>query len=590
MPKILVIEDEELIRENILELLELEAFEAIGAENGLIGFQRATEELPDLIICDVMMPEMDGHSVLNALRNDPSTATIPFIFLTARTDRLDVRAGMDLGADDYLTKPCTPDELLRAIATRLKKSAALQKQYDTQLNQASTRLNNLLYFDSLTKIPNRLSLQDRFNQNIAALAAKDPDKSPTKNLESLTLPILCVGLDRFSRINETLGYEFGDLLLKAVADRLTNRVSEGSIVARLNADQFAIILAPVEHKKAAAESVQILQHNLCRPFFINGREVFVTPSIGVAFYPRHGSELDKLLQYAKKAMDQVKQQGGNGCEFYTPAFPVGDSDQLALETELRYALEGEELALHYQPQVSLQTGKIVGCEALLRWHHPVRGSISPAKFIPLAEETGLIEPIGEWVLSTACRQTQAWQANGYESLRVAVNLSGRQFTQLNLRQRVVEILAQTNFNPEYLDLELTEGTLVQNPEVAIRQLDALKAIGVQIAIDDFGTGYSSLSYLRQFPFDILKIDRCFVSNLHKDAKNTAITTALIQLAHQLNLKVIAEGVETEAELAFLYQHQCDEIQGYYFSRPVPSSEFEKLLAGGNRLQLPQNSI
>ncbi len=576
MKKILVIEDEAPIRENILELLEAEDFEGFGAENGLAGIQLARANQPDLILCDLMMPEMDGYSVLTQLRADPVTASIPFIFLTALSNRTHLRTGMELGADDYLTKPCTPDELLRAIQTRLQKREAIQQRYMAEIKRASDKLNDLLYCDSLTQLPNRLSLAERFSQILNSCAPTDTNK---------LIPVLCVGLDRFNRINDTLGHEKGDFLLKAVAERLTTCLDTGSTIARLNGDRFAILLPPIEKKQDADGGAQTIQNNLSQPFLLDSQEIFISASTGIALYPRDGTSLEKLLQHASQAMQRAKQQGGNQHQFYTAAFHIATSDELALETDLRYALEREEFQLYYQPQVSLETGKITGAEALLRWHHPKRGLILPARFIPLAEETGLILPLGEWVLSAACRQVQQWHRDGFASLRVAVNLSSRQFSQLNMRQRLTDILIETGFNPTYLDLEVTESVLFENSQAAIRRLSALKALGLQIAIDDFGPGHSSLRYLQQFPFDIFKIDRTFISNLSADLKNTAITAALIDLAHQLDLKVIAEGVETADELAFLRLHQCDEIQGYLFSRPLPAADFEKLLKTGKSLPI-----
>jgi len=587
MKKILVIEDEPAIRNNIVDLLEAEEFQTWGAENGEVGVRLAQEYVPDLILCDVSMPKLDGYGVLKALRQNPRTAAIPVIFLTAMTDRASLRQGMELGAEDYLTKPCTPNEILTAIATQLNKRANILQQFDAALQQTSQQINDLLYYDSLTNLPNQLLLQQQLNQAIKAWGLAHP---PPVNPEttpppfqlfaqvdsSRLVPVLYLGLDRFKRINANLGHDNGDLLIKAVAERLQACIVSYAI-GRCKADQFALILPPVQQKKAAADVAKTILESLSQAFTLKTQEVFITASIGIAFYPKDGWEMDQLLHNANRAMEQVKQQGGNQYGFYKVAVSINTSDRLALETDLRYALEREELQLHYQPQVNLQSGKIVGAEALLRWYHPQRGLVSPAKFIPLAEELGLIESIGDWVLSAACQQIQTWHTAGFGLLRIAVNLSARQFNQPHLRHRLVKILADTSLDPQYLELELTESILVQNPEIAIKRLNALKALNIQIAIDDFGTGYSSLSYLQQFPFDILKIDQCFVRNLTTDAKTAAIITAIIQMAHSLNLKVVAEGVETEAELTFLRQHQCDDIQGYLFSRPLSVPDFEKLL-------------
>ncbi len=575
MKKILVIEDEEFVRENILELLDAEGFDVFGAQNGHIGVDLAKAKMPDLILCDVMMPGLDGYGVLTTIRQDPLMAAIPFIFLTAKAAKADFRQGMELGADDYITKPFTRAELLGAIGTRLKKQAAVEELYHIELQQAKAQLDYLIHNDSLTNLPNRLSLRERFKQ-----------VQPTDSNNEQLVTVLCLGIDRFNQINDNLGHAVGDLLIKSVAERLSACVGNQNTVARLNADQFAIILATVEHKKEAGNVAQTLLDSLSQTFRLAGQEIFITASLGIAVYPRDGAEVEQLLNHANIAMAKAKEQGGDQYEYYTPAYNIGSADRLVLQSSLRYALERQELVVYYQPQVNLQTGEIVGAEALVRWQHPERGLVSPDKFIPIAEETGLIVPIGEWVLHTACQQVKLWQTEGFPSLRVAVNLSSRQFSQIDLRHQLVQILIATGLDPKYIELELTESMLVQNTEVAIRRLNALKALGVTIAIDDFGTGYSSLSYLQQFPFDILKIDRCFIRNITENANNAAITKAIIEMAKSLNLKLIAEGVETEAELSFVCQHQCDGMQGYLFSRPIPAPEFHQLLMAGKRLLLP----
>ncbi len=582
MKKILVIEDEDSVRENILELLDAEGFEAISAENGRLGVDLAKAMVPDLILCDVMMPELDGFGVLAALRQEPVMESTPFIFLTAKAAKTDFRQGMELGADDYLTKPFTRAELLGAIAMRLKKQAAVQDRYHSELQHAKEQLNYLIHHDSLTNLPNRLSLRERFKQ-----------VQPTDTNDERLVTILSLGLDRFNQINDNLGHTVGDLLLKAVAERIKACVGSQDIVARLNTDQFAIILVSdrqdacptTQHEKEVSNIAQTILKNLSQTFELEARELFITASIGMAVYPRDGKEIEELLNHANTAMIQAKQQGGDQYQLYSATFNIGSSERLALQGSLRYALERNELLVYYQPQVNLQTGQIVGAEALVRWQHPERGLIPPDKFIPIAEETGLIVPIGEWVLQTACKQTQVWQTAGFPSLRIAVNLSSRQFSQIDLRHQLVQILMETGLDSKYIELELTESMLVQNTKVAIEKLNALKSLGVEIAIDDFGTGYSSLSYLQQFPFDILKIDRCFIRNIAENSNNAAIAKAIIEMAKSLNLKLVAEGVETEAELSFVCQHQCDTMQGYLFSRPLPTDEFEQLLTSNKRLPL-----
>jgi diguanylate cyclase (GGDEF)-like protein len=584
MKKILVIEDEDFVRENILELLDVEGFEAIGAENGQVGVNLAKGIIPDLILCDVMMPGLDGYGVLRAIRQDALTASIPFIFLTAKAAKADFRQGMELGADDYITKPFTRAELLGAITSRLKKQATLETLYNSELQQAKAEINYLIHHDSLTHLPNQLSLREQFKQ------VQSQDISNEK-----LVTVLSLDLDRFNQINDNLGQAVADVLLKAVAERIKTCVGSLGIVARLNTTQFAIILAfaqqdacSTQYKREVCNLAQTLLNSLSQTFELAKQELFITASIGIALYPRDGTEIEQLLNHANTALTQAKQHGGNQYQFYSTAFNIGSSDRLALQSSLRHALERQELLLYYQPQVNLKTGQIVGAEALVRWQHPERGLISPDKFIPIAEETGLIVPIGEWVLKTACQQTKVWQNAGFSHLRIAVNLSSRQFSQIDLRHQLVAILMETGLDPKYIELELTESMLVHNTEVAIRRLNALKSLGVEIAIDDFGTGYSSLSYLQQFPFDILKIDRCFIQNITDNPNNAAITKAIIEMAKTLNLKLMAEGVETEAELSFVCQNHCDGMQGYLFSRPLPSHDFEQLLKKNKRLPLPIN--
>jgi diguanylate cyclase (GGDEF)-like protein len=573
MPKILVIEDEALVRANILEILDSSGdFNALGAENGLIGVRLAQEHQPDLIVCDIMMPELDGYGVLEALRADPATAAIPFIFLTAKADQADLRFGMNLGADDYLTKPFRRSELLLAISTRLEKQTALANRYSMELKQAEERLNYLLHYDSLTNLPNLQLLRNRLGELMA---------QASRHQQSLS--VLSLDLDRFNRFNQTLGYEVGDQLLKAVARRLAVCVALGDTVARLRADQFVIVLAPGQHKPDAAETCTIVLNAFCQPFVLNGHEVFVTASIGISLYPHDGSDADTLLQNADLALSHARQLGGNQYQFYTPQMNGVLSRMRMRSASLQHALELGQFQVYYQPQVNLQSGEIIGAEALLRWLHPEWGFVSPAEFIPLAEQTGLILLIDEWVLQTACTQLVAWNRAGLPTVRIAVNLSGRQFQQPNFSERVLEILLNAGVDSQYIELELTERIIIQNIQKNVETLRHFQSQDIQIAIDDFGTGYSSLNYLKFFPFNILKIDMCFVRHIDRDSKNAAITRAIIEMAHSLNLKVIAEGVETEAELAVLRQYGCDAMQGYLFSRPVPAAEFERMLREGKCL-------
>jgi diguanylate cyclase len=581
--KILVIEDNLTIRSIILEILKEKNFQVIAAENGRIGVKFAQQLLPDLILCDVIMPEWDGYTVLSALQENSTTASIPFIFLTSLDDRVNIRKGMQLGADDYLPKPCSSEELIGAIAARLEKKSTFAKPYNTALQQVSRQLNRLPYYDSLTNLPNRLYLEEKFPELIER--ANFPQDITCKQVTSEPcLPILCFDLDRFNRIVKTLGHTSADLLTKAAVKRLQNCLNRQDFIFRLGTKEFAIVPISIQQKQQTIKIAQKILKAFSKPLVLeNGTEVLMTASIGIALYPYDGKEIGQLLLRANKAVNQATKRGGNLYEFFRTVLNFEFCNHLALESSLSYALERKELQVYYQPRVNLNTGKVVGAEALLRWKHPEKGMISPGIFIPIAEENNLIIPIGEWLLRRVCRQTKRWQDLGFAALQIAVNISGRQFNQPNLYPMLSQILIETGLHPKYLELELTESILVEQPEVSMLRLKVLKSLGLQIAIDDFGTGYSSLSYLQKFPVDILKIDRYFVQNLTKNKKTKAIATAIIQMAQVLNLNLVAEGVENVAELDFLREQKCNEIQGYLFSMPLPAKDFEKLLLSGKNL-------
>lgn len=565
MKKILVIEDDQSIRKLVLKLLSKAGYEAIAAENGKKGVELARREAPNLILCDIMMPELDGYGVLSTLQQDSTTAMIPFICLTAKDERATLRQVMQLGANDFLTKPFTRDELLSAIATQLNKYETIEVQKTKAVEEALAKLNNLVYFDSSTNIPNQLVLRDRFQQLLVSF-------NPSTQL----VPVAVLSLDQFEQLNYSLGTDYCDLLLQAVVDRLMPYADGEGTVARLNTELLALILPPVSSLQAAVAVARGIVETLEGSFTLVEHNVFITCSMGVALYPDEGSDIDNLLKNAKAAMYRAKRKGGNSSQIYAKTIQEKSYDRLMLETGLRHAIDDNQLRLHYQPKVNIQTGKVIGVEALVRWEHPERGLISPAEFIPLAEETGLILPLDEWVLRAACKQADIWYKAGFH-IPVAVNLSGRQFNQPGLSLRIINILESVGLEPSLLELELTESAVVQNPAVAIATLKKLKAIGITLSLDDFGTGYSSLSYLQQFPFDILKIDRCFVRNLTPHSKGAALISAILRMAESLNLKAIAEGVETEAELEMLRQNKCSIIQGYWFSPPLqPEALLDKL--------------
>ncbi|AVR96283.1 bifunctional diguanylate cyclase/phosphodiesterase [Pseudoduganella armeniaca] len=435
----------------------------------------------------------------------------------------------------------------------------------TERKLAEQRIQHIAHHDALTGLPNRVLLQDRLTQAVAYA-----------NRSGHALWVLLIDLDRFKFVNDTLGHKAGDQLLKTIAARLQSSVRESDTVARLSGDEFVAILSEYPEQSLSPDVVGRIMRALAQPVDLEGKEFIVTCSIGVAVYEGDGVPSKHLIEQADIAMYSAKKLGRNCYQFFEDSMNEEAQERLRIESALRNALVRQEFVLHYQPQLDLATGAIVGVEALLRWQHPELGMVAPQRFIGLAEETGLIVPIGAWVMRTACAQAQAWRAAGLPPLRMAVNLSARQFAQPDLVQSIAAVLAETGLPPACLELELTESLFVDDVARAVALLHELKNLGVALSIDDFGTGYSSLSYLRTFPIDVLKIDRTFVGQIDGDSDQAAIVVSIIALAHNLQLKVIAEGVETAEQLAFLRAHECDQVQGYYFSRPVPAEEFAAL--------------
>jgi diguanylate cyclase (GGDEF)-like protein len=425
--------------------------------------------------------------------------------------------------------------------------------------------------DALTGLANRNLLNERLERAIASARHAGSE-----------LWVVFVDLDRFKFVNDTLGHEAGDILLKTLAERLKLAVREPDTVARMGGDEFVLVL-PDGASRGGMTVIQNIMDAVAQPLQIQSHEFFLTCSIGIAAFPSDGGSAETLTKHADIAMYRAKELGRNTWQFYAPAMSERTLKRLEIEADLRHALERNEFLLHYQPQLDLVSGAVIGMEVLLRWHHPQHGTIAPSRFIALAEEMGLIIPIGAWVLRQACAQTVAWQRTGLGHLRVAVNLSPRQFTQKGLVESIAAILADTGLEARFLELEVTESMVMSDVEHAITILRDLKRLGLQIAVDDFGTGYSSLSYLRRFPIDVLKIDQSFVSDITHEEDDAAIVRAIISLGHGLRLSVIAEGVETSEQLDFLRDHGCNQAQGYLFSRALPAAEFEALLKTGLRV-------
>ena len=427
------------------------------------------------------------------------------------------------------------------------------------------RVHHVAQHDVLTGLPNRSLLQDRLGQAVA-----------WAERSGRAVWVMLIDLDRFKYVNDSMGHKAGDVLLMTVAARLRSSLRDTDTVARLSGDEFVVLLSE-DSEPLAPAVVQRVMDSVAQPIMLGTREFFVTCSIGVAVYPSDGTPADSLIEHADIAMYRAKKLGRNNFQFYTPAMNEESLERVRIESALRVALERKEFVLHYQPQVDLQSGRIVGMEALIRWQHPELGMVPPSRFIGIAEDTGLIVPIGAWVMRTACAQNKAWQDAGLGRLRVAVNLSARQFGAADQLPGIEAALSDTGLAPDCLELELTESLFMSDITPAVELLHRMKALGVKLSIDDFGTDYSSFSYLSRFPIDVLKIDRSFVSDITEDANDAAIVASIIALAHNLRLSVIAEGVETAAQLDHLRHQGCDEMQGYYFSRPLPARDFEQLL-------------
>lgn len=508
-----------------------------------------------LVLLDLSLPDSIGLETF--ARVYAHSPTVPIIVLTGNNDDKVALSAVQRGAQDFLVK----DRLDRELLVRSMQYSIERKRYQVQLEHQTN-------YDALTGLPNRNLLHDRLRQAVFSQRERHP------------VAVVFLDLDHFKIVNDSLGHSAGDKLLKTISERLRSVLREADTVARLGGDEFVLILNDQSHEEVIFRTMQRVCAKVSEPVHIDGKEIYVTCSAGISLYPQDGPDVDTLLKNADAAMYRAKERGRNTFLFYTAEMNRLVSERLAMESAMRRALERDEFLLHYQPRVDLSGGRIVGAEALVRWLHPELALLYPARFIPLAEETGLIVPLGEWVLREACRQNRAWQEAGIEPGVVAVNLSARQFREKGLVSMVARTLEESRLEPKYLEMEITETILMHNVEAGIATLRGLKSLGVSLSVDDFGTGYSSLAYLKDLPIDSLKIDKSFVHDIGKgaNAKEGILAQAIISLGHSLQLKVIAEGVETEVQLEFLRRHGCDEIQGFHSGKPQPPEPHARELA------------
>ncbi|MCM2359631.1 MAG: EAL domain-containing protein [Geobacteraceae bacterium] len=562
--RILIIDDDPNLRKTLADILRVKGYETLAAGDGGEGFALLRQHAVSLVLIDLGLPDIPGLDVLDRVKADyPATEAI---ILTGNATLDSAIEATNRGAFSYLVKPYAIEQLMLHIRRAIEKQQA-QEQLEYQANH-----------DGLTGLPNRNLLADRVRQ--ALLYARRNQRQ---------VAVLFVDLDHFKFINDTLGHDKGDRLLKIVAARLTDCVRSDDTVARQGGDDFVIVIADLAAAEDAGQVARKIQDAVSRPLTIDEHELEISCSVGISIYPKDGEDAQSLLKNADVAMYRAKDQGRNNFQFFTNELNDRAVARMTMEKHLRRALERGEFLLHYQPQVDLNSGRISGMESLIRWQSPELGFIPPASFIPLAEETGLIVPIGEWVLRASCAQNRKWQDAGFPPLVMAVNLSPRQFRQEGLAGTVARILEETGLAAHYLELEIIESLVMHDVECATVILKKLKELGVQLTMDDFGTGYSSLSYLKRFPFDKMKIDQSFVRDITSDPGSAAISRAIIAMAHSMNLRVIAEGIETKGQLGYLRSHGCDDMQGYYFSRPVPPPEFEQMLRDRRRLELPEES-
>lgn len=578
-PHILLVDDENDALFSMKVALEAPDQKVTGVSDGysalnIIKTKEKTADQIALLITDICMPSMNGMELIDKVKK--LRPGFPIIAVTGMGDKKMLVELIRKGVDEFIDKPFSPQN----IRERVKRTLSLANkriEHEKKLINITKKENPVLV--NTNGLPGR----EEFYRQLYLTANQH-------KCNKHKLAVFCISIDRFEKVKSFFGHSIGDKLFNSVGERIVKCLRDHDIVAQTCSNEFAILAPQIEKQDNAISVTKRILQNFEQPIFLQGFEHFVTLSIGISIYPDDGEKPETLMNYAYSAMERAHRLGGNNYQVHKMDMNSRSLEAFKLENKLRKAQKQNEFVLHYQPLIDLRTGNISGIEALLRWDSPELGLVSPADFIPIAEETGLILPIGKWVLYTACRQNRVFQKKGFPPIRVAVNLSARQFQESNLLETITQALTDSGLDPDFLELELTESTVMNNAEETINTLNKIKSLGVRLSIDDFGTGYSSLSYLKRFPIDTLKIDRSFVNDLSNNASDTKIIKAIIEMGHSLGFKIVAEGVEKADQAAFLMKNKCDYIQGFYFSRPVPENKITELFIKKQRMNLKSFSV
>lgn len=572
VPLILVVDDDLSSRLLMCASLVKAGFRTAEAEDGLIAVTDFEQLKPDAILLDVIMPKLDGYDTCRAIRKLNGGENTPILMVTGLDDIEAIHCAFDSGATDFITKPINWAVLNYRVKYMLRASEAFHDVIDKQ-----QQIQELAFFDHLTGLANRTLFKDTLEVTLAESAKEESQ-----------LAVIFMDLDRFKTVNDTLGHHIGDYLLKNVADRVSSCIRESDSFSRLNkrnakhyvsrlgGDEFTVMLPRLKNPEDAGRVARRINERLAEPFKLAETEVFISVSIGISIFPLDGTEAEELMKHADLAMYHAKEKGKNNFQYYKKSLNIKARERLDFENDVRKAVSNEEFELYYQPQIDLTTGEIIGAEALTRWQHETRGMVSPGDFIPVIEELSLIIPFTDWVIRHSSQQKLSWQELGLPPLRIAINISSKHFAQQKIPEKLLQALQTFNLDPQYFELELTESVLAENSTETLEILKQIKSLGMNIAVDDFGTGFSSLVYLKQFPIDIIKIDRFFVKDILTSTQDAAIVKAIIAMAHSMDMKVIAEGIETVEQYDLLQKMGCDFGQGFLFSAAVAANELTKM--------------